>query len=245
MEGTGATKSSDEDTPIADLFASKMSITTTKATLSLPTLVYDYSDKHGYHYVTVDVLMLSGACSEDVTVTFVSNKVINVTVVIPMTFFEAGRTEIEDAERSNRPIDTKAAALRRAATEFKGEQKKKDNRCVMSFDINLPIPIKLYHRLKPFISSYPNDYLKQRNRNNNYLVLHLDFDGLVEPEQAPRKVKESRFPLESPLAKGLDESSDDDGDDDEGNDYHGGPHPKPRPPLAPYPPKPFEDEVME
>lgn len=126
------------------------------------------------------------------------------------------RIAIEETERKIAHPSTKAAALKAKATEMRTKWDENSNkRSSMSLTLKLPIPCKTTLRLKPFIAIYPNDYTEERKKNNNYSVLHIDLNGLVEPSDH-RKVKSSKGVFESPLPSGLDDSSDDEDTDTTG-----------------------------
>jgi len=215
VEGEEEEEDDDNSKPLADLFKSKMSITEAVTTFKLPVLVYEYMDEDGYSYVTADVLLLSGACKEDIKVTMDSvGTTVNIEQKWPETFLAWQRIILEDEERNKTSHASKGAALTKAATKVRSKCKAgDDNRPLMTFRFKLPIPCKTIFALKPFICSYQNDYKKQANKGNNYQVLHLDFHALKEPTEAHSKLKEGSGVLKSPLAKRMDDS---DSDEDHG-----------------------------
>jgi hypothetical protein len=181
------TKAVDSDNEAEDLASSvsKMTLTEAVSTMKIPVLMYEYSDEDGFSYVTADVLMLSDACTKDVSVKIDSTgSYITVTHKIPETFLAWQRIEIEDTERNKQSPWTKSASLTQAATALRKKALHgEDGRPIMEFKFKLPIPCKTIFAQKPFIASYPNDYRDQRNSNhqNNYKILHIDLDGLHVP----------------------------------------------------------------
>jgi len=79
----------------------------------------------------------------------------------------------------------------------------------MTFKFKLPIQCKPEFALKPFIGIYQHDYKEQSDRGNYYQVLHLDFEGAVQPTKKKPKMMQSKQVLRSPLDKSLDQESSD------------------------------------
>ena len=212
-EEAAAAAVSDDDIPIAQLVkgVAKMSVTRATCSLSLPVLAYEYMDEYGFVSVTADVLLLSGACLNDLDCSIdTTGWFVSVESRIAEALLNFGRVSLEDHERNKQSASTKAAALTQAATEFKKKCKKNsDNRPVMTFKFKLPIQCKPEFALKPFIGVYKHDYKEQSDMDNFYRVLHLDFHGAVQPTKKKPKMKQSKKVLRSPLDKSLDESSSD------------------------------------
>lgn len=195
-----------------------MLITEAIATFKLPVLVYQYQDEQGYTFVTADILLLSGTCKKDLKITLdPKGVVVTLKQKWPETFLAWQRIQLEDAERSKRSPRSKGTALNNAATKVRNKcETGNDNRPMMTFQFKLPEPCKTIFAQKPFIATYQNDYKAQADENNNYLVLHLDFNALKVPAEGRSQVKSSRNVLPSPLEKRMDSDSDEDDDDDDG-----------------------------
>lgn len=192
----------------------KMSLISATTTLHLPVLVYEYKDKDGYSYVTADVLMLSGSTVKETVVELGEDaQTVTVLVMLPETFLQPDRIDVEDQKRGLKSPATKAAALRAAVDNLRSTADRKDGRVAFPFVFKLPVACRPYFLNEPFIGTYPNDWENHRKHHNNYKILHIDFQSAYEPKSYSTKLKESKKPMKSHLPETLDSDSDDDSSD--------------------------------